>query len=548
MAKPPKKGKMVIVKVKNKRIEAPVIDRPIVSAITAEQMKQYNAKRKKSDSVFEEQVKVYIRSGLDEQKARKKAKQYFLTLALSSPEDSSKPKPVKRASKPPISIDSASKPIDPWKDAQQKPMVYEPIQRKLNLDLSPEQLRALYAGKPLNTNPIDLANDVVDNESILSKTPLAHADNHNEFTHCPICNVDVKHKNLEKHLKKHAGSASYKGVMNQISNVNRDTLDNYDEDSLGLVDIDHEDYQSFHARITQEAKAKRIDRTTGEKYVSFWVDKPIETKRYLLQVPINAITVELPFMGIEANNKNVTKWFDSLEEAVEFRNQLTDKVDTLTKDKEIESFSERWLRLFAEKGYSFSMIEAYKREAIKQGLTRFEQADFLSVVKPTKRQVIENHTQEPVRPVEAPVTFTNTTTAANDDKVPLEALLDPIIYPQRGYKIDIHTIGRDTAEQAAFRKAVSANFSNQCALTGDTVAVEAAHIQTHSDHYDNCIDNGIFLSVGLHRLFDAGIMVIDAETLKVHFTKDCFYKQHLEGVEIRQGIIPINKDKLRSKN
>lgn len=544
MAKPPKKSRTVTFKVRRNEIEAPVIDRPVVSAITAEQMKKYNDKRKKNESVFEEQVRVYIRSGLNEQKARKKAKAYFINQALSESDNTSKPKAIKRTSKPPFIIDDNLKPTDLWKGVQQKPEVNEPIQRKMNLDLTPEELRALYAGKPLNTGAVDIITNLSESNPFKSITPPSLLDDPNELTNCPICNVAVRRKNLQKHKRKHAGSILSKGLINPAPKINRETLDSYDADRVGLVEIDNEDYQSFHARITQEAKAKRVDRTTGEKYVSYWVDKPVETKRYLLQVPINSIVVELPFMGVEANNKNVTKWFDTLEDAVRFREQLLNVTASPIKEKKEESFNDRWLRLFTEKGYSFSMVEAYRREAIKKNLTPLEQAEFLSVVKPTKKQVIENHTQEPVRPVEAPVTFTNTITAANDDK----ASIEPLFYPQLGYKVVIHTTGRDTADQAAFRKAVSANYNHRCALTGDTLAVEAAHIQNHSDHYDNCIDNGIFLSVGLHRLFDAGIMIIDAETMKVHFTQDCFYKKHLEGVEIKQGRVPINKNKLRSKN
>ncbi|HHQ6721966.1 TPA: HNH endonuclease [Serratia fonticola] len=118
----------------------------------------------------------------------------------------------------------------------------------------------------------------------------------------------------------------------------------------------------------------------------------------------------------------------------------------------------------------------------------------------------------------------------------------------RGEKVEVNTWGRDTADQSVFRKAVSLNYGHRCVLTGDTIAIEAAHIQTHNDHYDNSIDNGIMLSVGLHRLFDKGIMIINPESMTVHFTQDCFYKKHLEGAIVKPGKIAINKDKLRAKN
>ncbi|MFQ3395299.1 hypothetical protein P9477_17760 [Enterobacter mori] len=144
----------------------------------------------------------------------------------------------------------------------------------------------------------------------------------------------------------------------------------------------------------------------------------------------------------------------------------------------------------------------------------------------------------PAYMVEAPV----------EPPVKPERVLEPVSIPVRGEKVEISTIARDPAAQAAFRKAVTRNYNHCCAITGDTIAIEAAHIQTHSDHYDNSLDNSILLSVGLHRLFDAGIMVIDAELMTIHFKQDCFYKKHLEGAPVRQGKVAINKEKLKAKN
>ena len=112
----------------------------------------------------------------------------------------------------------------------------------------------------------------------------------------------------------------------------------------------------------------------------------------------------------------------------------------------------------------------------------------------------------------------------------------------------IHTVGRDSQEQAAFRKAVSMNYNHRCAITGGEVAVEACHIQTHANYFDNSLDNGVLLSVGLHRLFDAGIMIICPETMTISFTRNCFYKKYLDGALVKQGRIPISKKKLSEKN
>ena len=62
------------------------------------------------------------------------------------------------------------------------------------------------------------------------------------------------------------------------------------------------------------------------------------------------------------------------------------------------------------------------------------------------------------------------------------------------------------------------------------------------------LDNGVLLSVGLHRLFDAGIMIICPETMTISFTRNCFYKKYLDGALVKQGRIPISKKKLSEKN
>ncbi|QPG07554.1 HNH endonuclease [Klebsiella pneumoniae subsp. pneumoniae] len=84
------------------------------------------------------------------------------------------------------------------------------------------------------------------------------------------------------------------------------------------------------------------------------------------------------------------------------------------------------------------------------------------------------------------------------------------------------------------------NYNHRCAITGDEVAVEACHIQTHANYFDNSLDNGVLLSVGLHRLFDAGIMIICPETMTISFTRNC-YKKYLDGALVKQGRIPISK-------
>lgn len=277
---------------------------------------------------------------------------------------------------------------------------------------------------------------------------------------------------------------------------------------------------------------------TAEEFRALYAGKPLPVKIERVevnQIENNLVNVCCIFCKIQVKDKNLNKHYNKIH------NTSTQSHHDLSNEKELETFDDRWLRLFSDKGYSIAMVEAYKREAVKHHLTLKEQADFLEIVKLSKKLIIENHTQNPV---DTSITLNNTTEAANDDK----GLLRPVVTNEKGYKIDIQTTGRDTANQAAFRKAVSTNFDHCCAITGDCIAVEACHIQTHSDHYDNCVDNGIMLGVGLHRFFDAGIMIINPDSMTVSFMQDCFYKKHLEGAPVRQGKIPINKDKLKAKN
>lgn len=231
--------------------------------------------------------------------------------------------------------------------------------------------------------------------------------------------------------------------------------------------------------------------------------------------------------------------------------------DDLEQEPLGESFNDKWIRLFSEKGYSVSMVEAFKRDANKLHMSKREIHDFLSACKPIK-QVVEtsvSHVETTVTkaesisiipPVEAIVELPVTSPITPHIS---ETITHPVIVNNvRGEKIEINTIGRDSTDQAMFRKAVSANYSHRCSLTGDIVAIEAAHIQTHSNFYDNSVENGIMLAVGLHRLFDKGIMIIDPDTLTVHFTIDCFYKKHLEGEKVTEGRIKISREKLIAKN
>ncbi|HBY4512227.1 TPA: HNH endonuclease, partial [Klebsiella pneumoniae] len=197
-----------------------------------------------------------------------------------------------------------------------------------------------------------------------------------------------------------------------------------------------------------------------------------------------------------------------------------------------EHFFEHWLRLFSEKGYTVAMVQAFRRTSESKHISKSEIKSFLEVVKPIKKKP---QIQE-------------TTVCGKELSESVELIKELHLSSVKGVKKAIHTVGRDSQEQAAFRKAVSMNYNHRCAITGDEVAVEACHIQTHANYFDNSLDNGVLLSVGLHRLFDAGIMIICPETMTISFTRNCFYKKYLDGALVKQGRIPISKKKLSEKN
>ncbi|HBZ3553115.1 TPA: HNH endonuclease, partial [Klebsiella pneumoniae] len=174
----------------------------------------------------------------------------------------------------------------------------------------------------------------------------------------------------------------------------------------------------------------------------------------------------------------------------------------------------------------------FRRTSESKHISKSEIKSFLEVVKPIKKKP---QIQE-------------TTVCGKELSESVELIKELHLSSVKGVKKAIHTVGRDSQEQAAFRKAVSMNYNHRCAITGDEVAVEACHIQTHANYFDNSLDNGVLLSVGLHRLFDAGIMIICPETMTISFTRNCFYKKYLDGALVKQGRIPISKKKLSEKN
>lgn len=72
-------------------------------------------------------------------------------------------------------------------------------------------------------------------------------------------------------------------------------------------------------------------------------------------------------------------------------------------------------------------------------------------------------------------------------------------------------------EQARFRQSVLELFGYRCIISGCTAleAIEAAHIEPVGRGGSDKATNGLPLRTDLHRLFDAGLLIIDPETWTV---------------------------------
>lgn len=217
--------------------------------------------------------------------------------------------------------------------------------------------------------------------------------------------------------------------------------------------------------------------------------------------------------------------------------------------KNPESFSDKWIRLFSENGYTTAMVDAFKREATKQGMDVKQLYEFLDVCKPSIK-LIETTIRVPkaiVSPVqsnavikaaerflEAPVG-----SIANDPSYgsALSESVEQALFADR--------IVRIRTNQSDFKERVAANFGYRCAITNSGEALEAAHIEPVGTGNNNT-SNGVLMLACLHRLFDAGLMAINPDFLTIHFKTDCTYfaKSALEGKKINDHPINLNKSGL----
>jgi hypothetical protein len=130
----------------------------------------------------------------------------------------------------------------------------------------------------------------------------------------------------------------------------------------------------------------------------------------------------------------------------------------------------------------------------------------------------------------------------------------PVVQPMKvlnivakGKKVKRSIVGRDIVDQENFKRRVRANFNHRCAVTGQNIGLQAAHIESFADSCDFSTSNGILLDCLAHYMFDNCMLGINPETLKIHFSVDCIYKSLFEGNKIADSKIPLNKKYLENK-
>ncbi|MBS4433265.1 HNH endonuclease [Pectobacterium punjabense] len=331
---------------------------------------------------------------------------------------------------------------------------------------------------------------------------------------CPVCQIHVKDDAIEWHLRhNHVGHVANPLTMPVVTPV--DAVEDADS---------------------------RVNRSTGERYISFWTDKPEGTKRYLLQVYPNAIRVTLPFMGLDLNSKCVTKWFDNLEEAVEIRDLLigdkTLPIEAPTIDVEIDKEDKRY---FNKQVYQTALRTMTQSEAWKLATDEDASMIFLSY------QYISPLTP-PEPNIETSFVIGTGAIAINEELTkPIEAAHDACA---TGRTVEVTHKARHAGDQADFKRRVWDNFNGRCAITGYKLPegiLEAAHIEAITEAANNNTSNGLLLEVSLHRMFDKGLMGINPDDLTVHFAIDCIHKTIFEGKTIQPHHVDLDADKLTGK-
>lgn len=267
------------------------------------------------------------------------------------------------------------------------------------------------------------------------------------------------------------------------------------------------------------------------EYFGRFVDHTRDIHRTSISTPKLIIEIETPIAVAD----NV------IEPSVLSSKESVEEVFSIRVAKTPETFNDKWIRLFTENGYTVAMVDAFKREATKQGMDIKQAHEFLSVCKPSKHLI-----GTPVSPQEVMILPEQTNAITN----PLEKLVDSVVNDP-SYITNLSEsieqalfsdrIVRTRTNQNDFKERVAANFGYRCAITNSGEALEAAHIEPVGTGNNNT-SNGLLMLACLHRLFDAGLMGINPDSLTVHFKPDCTYfaKSILEGKKLNVHSVPLN--------
>lgn len=179
--------------------------------------------------------------------------------------------------------------------------------------------------------------------------------------------------------------------------------------------------------------------------------------------------------------------------------------------------------------------ESFGRENIQE----VKDVPLSSVISPTTVAVVQENRNSSYRSLH--IERIETTILANPDTT---------AYPPKILIKEAKGSWRATRDgQNDFRKAVGDNFNWCCCVTGESIRVmlEAAHISPHADGEDYNLNNGLLMTASLHRLFDAGLMAINPQTMTVHFKCDWLDRDLYEGTAIFKSHSSVSSIKLKER-
>ncbi|KAF6676198.1 HNH endonuclease [Pantoea sp. EKM21T] len=340
--------------------------------------------------------------------------------------------------------------------------------------------------------------------------------------------LDRFNKEKRKSAEKSTSPAIYRGIFNdEIIKPSSRHLAKVKQKETNQADNEQKKIDAVLIRRPISCIECKID----FEYFGRFVDHTKDIHRTSISTPKLIIEIETPVAAADnVIDPPVLPSNETVEEAFSIRVAETS-----------ESFSDKWIRLFAENGYTVAMVDAFKREATKQGMDVKQAHEFLSVCKPSKHLI-----ETPVRPQEVMILPEQTNAITS----PLEKLVDSVAndasyIPALSESIEqalfSDRIVRTRTNQNDFKERVAANFGYRCAITNSGEALEAAHIEPVRTGNNNT-SNGLLMLACLHRLFDAGLMGINPHSLTVHFKPDCTYfaKSILEGKKLNVHSVTLN--------